>query len=207
MQRIFTRLLTAASTTSLNLPVKDPTFQLPRRILVGPTSFLTLHARRGKCEDPCSLFTTPGRRCSAPLRLQLPDPCSLIIVPGSRYDASPRGRRSGPCSFNTTPRFRCSASLRGLRPNEFLMGFISIRVADFAASLPDLMHPPLPELGTGYVETTRENLPINLGGVDGIIVILIQIIIALPPLQNVERFCFVPSHTDPNYQSLQCKLF
>jgi hypothetical protein len=46
------------------------------------------------------------------------------------------------------------------------MGFISIRVADFAAGSLDLTHPPpLPGLGTGYVETTQESLPVNLGGV------------------------------------------
>jgi hypothetical protein len=46
------------------------------------------------------------------------------------------------------------------------MGFISIRVVDFAAGSPDLTHPPpLPGLGTGYVETTRESLPVYLGGV------------------------------------------
>jgi len=26
--------------------------------------------------------------------------------------------------------------------------------------------PPLPRLGTGYVETTRESLPVNTGGVE-----------------------------------------
>jgi hypothetical protein len=31
----------------------------------------------------------------------------------------------------TTPGFRCGTSLRGLRPNEILLGFISIRVAGF----------------------------------------------------------------------------
>ena len=46
------------------------------------------------------------------------------------------------------------------------MGFISIRVADFAAGSPDLTHPPpLPGLGTGYVETTQESLPVNICGV------------------------------------------
>jgi hypothetical protein len=46
------------------------------------------------------------------------------------------------------------------------MGFISIRVADFAAGSPDLTRPPpLPGLGTGYVEMTQESLPVNLGGV------------------------------------------
>ncbi|PVH47215.1 hypothetical protein PAHAL_4G005500 [Panicum hallii] len=85
--RIFTRLLITTSTSSLNLTVRDPTFQLPKRILVSSTSFLILRTRRERCEDACSFFTTPGRRCSAPQRLRQPDPCSLIIVPGSRYDA------------------------------------------------------------------------------------------------------------------------
>jgi hypothetical protein len=127
--RIFTRLLIVASTSSLSLPVRDPTFQLPRRILVGSASFLTLCTRRGKCEDPCSFFTTPGRRCSAPLRLRRSDPYSFFIVPGSRYDAPLRGWRPGPCPFNTTLGFRCSASLRGLRPNESHVGFKYMRVA------------------------------------------------------------------------------
>ena len=36
-------------------------------------------------------------------------------------------------------------------------------MADFAAGSPDLTHPPpLPGLGTGYVETTQESLPVNL---------------------------------------------
>jgi hypothetical protein len=39
-------------------------------------------------------------------------------------------------------------------------------VADFIAGSPDLTHPPpLPGLGTDYVETTRESLPVNLGRV------------------------------------------
>jgi hypothetical protein len=46
------------------------------------------------------------------------------------------------------------------------MGFMSNRVADFAVGSPDLTHPPpLPGLGTRYVETTQESLPVNLGGV------------------------------------------
>jgi hypothetical protein len=45
-------------------------------------------------------------------------------------------------------------------------GFITIRVADFAAGSLDLTHPPpLPGLGTDYVEMTRESFPVNLGGV------------------------------------------
>ena len=40
-------------------------------------------------------------------------------------------------------------------------------MADFAAGSPDLTHPPpLPGLGTGYVETTQESLPVNIGGVN-----------------------------------------
>ena len=86
--KIFTRLLTAVSTNSLNLLVRDPMFQLPRRIIVGSTSFLTLRTCRDWCEDPCSFFTTPGRRCGAPLRMRRPDPCSLDTVPRSRHGAS-----------------------------------------------------------------------------------------------------------------------
>src|SRR5664279_2160311 len=78
--RMSTRLLTAVSTNSSNLPVRDPAFQLPKWILLGPANFLTLHTRRVKCEDPCSFSTTPGRRCSAPLKMRRPDPCSLITV-------------------------------------------------------------------------------------------------------------------------------
>ncbi|GER54011.1 transcription factor PIF3 [Striga asiatica] len=66
--RILTCLLVAASTSSRSLPVRDPTFQLPIRTLVGLTSFFALRTRRERCEDPCSFSTTPGRRCSAPLR-------------------------------------------------------------------------------------------------------------------------------------------
>ena len=51
------------------------------------------------------------------------------------------GWRPGPCPLITTPRFRCGTSLRGLRPNEFLMGFISIRVAIFYAGSPNLPQP------------------------------------------------------------------
>jgi hypothetical protein len=139
--RIFTHLLITTSTSSRNLPVRDPTFQLSIRILVGLASFLTLRTRRGKCENPCSFFTTPGRRCSAPLRWW-PDPCSLIIVPRSRYDAPLGGWRPGPYPFNTTPGFRCSASLRGLRSNEFLMDFISIRVTFFFTLVRQILTQP-----------------------------------------------------------------
>src|SRR6185312_8171950 len=51
------------------------------------------------------------------------------------------GWRPGPCPFITTPGFRCSASLRGLRPNEFLVGFISIRVAFFMLVCQNLTQP------------------------------------------------------------------
>src|SRR6185503_20273562 len=56
----YTRLLIATSTSSRNLPVRDPTFQLPIRILIGSASFLTLRTRREKCEDPCSFLLHPG---------------------------------------------------------------------------------------------------------------------------------------------------
>ena len=138
---IFTRLLVVVSTNSLNLPVSDPTFQLPKRILVGSTSFLTLHTRRLRCEDPCSFFTTPGHWCSAPLRKRWPDPCSLDTMPRSRHGASPRGCRPGPYPFNTIPRYRYGSSLRGLRPNGFLLGFISIRMARFNVGSPRLSQP------------------------------------------------------------------
>ena len=87
MHGIFTSLLIAASTSSRNLSIRDPTFQLPIWIVVGSANFLTLRTRREKCKDLCSFFTTPGRRCSAPLGLRRPDPCSLFIVTRSRYDA------------------------------------------------------------------------------------------------------------------------
>jgi len=124
-------------TNSLNLLVSDPTFQLPKQILFGSTSFFTLRTRRLRCEDLCSFFTTPGRRCSAPLRKRRPDPCPLDTMPRSRHGAS-RGWRPGPCSFNIIPGFRYGASLRGLRPNDFLSGFISIRMARFNVGSPRL---------------------------------------------------------------------
>ena len=63
-------------------------------------------------------------------------PFSLIIVSRSRYDAPLGGWRPDPCPFITTSGFRCSASLRGLRPNEFFVGFKSIRVTIFYVGLP-----------------------------------------------------------------------
>jgi hypothetical protein len=47
------------------------------------------------------------------------------------------------------------------------LGLISIRVAGFYVWLATPKHnpPPLPGLGTGYVETTQESLPINIGEV------------------------------------------
>ena len=80
---------------------------------------------------PLLIFTTPGRRCSAPLRKRRLDPYSLDTMPRSQHGASPKGCRPGPCLFNTIPGFRYGASLRGLRPNNFLSGFISIKVAKF----------------------------------------------------------------------------
>jgi hypothetical protein len=117
------------STTSQSLPVSDPTFQVPTRTLLGSASFLTLRIRQVKCEDPGSFFTTPGRRCSASLRMQRPDHCSLNTVSRSRYSAPPRGWRPDLCPFNIIPGFRYDAPLRGLRPNNFPCGFISIEMA------------------------------------------------------------------------------
>ena len=144
--KIFTCLLIVVFTNSLNLPVRDHTFQLSKRILVGLTSFLTLRIRRGRCEDPCSFYTTPGCRCGAPLRMRWPDPCSLDTISRSWHGAS-REWRPGPCSFNTLPRFRHGSSLRGLRPNGILLGFISIKVAKFLhwLAVPNttlLLYPP-----------------------------------------------------------------
>jgi hypothetical protein len=115
-------------TTSRSLLVSDPTFQVPTRTLLASASFLTLSICRVKYEDPCSFFITPGRRCSASLRMRRPDPCSLNTVSRSRYNAPP-GWRPGPYPFNTIPGFRYDASLRGLRLNDFQYGFISIEMA------------------------------------------------------------------------------
>jgi hypothetical protein len=62
--KILTRLLIALSTNFLNLSIKDVAFQLPKRILLSPTSFLAPRTRQVKCEDPCSFDTTSGRRKS-----------------------------------------------------------------------------------------------------------------------------------------------
>ena len=85
-------------TNSRNLPARDPTFELPKRILLGLASFLTLHICQVKCEDPCSYFITPGHRCSVPLRMRWPYPCPPITVSISTYD-SPKGWGPDPCPF------------------------------------------------------------------------------------------------------------
>jgi hypothetical protein len=141
-QRIFTRRLIMISTTSRSsrsLPVNDTTFQVPTRTLLGSATFLTLCIRRVKCEDPCSFFTTPGRRCNASLRMRRPDPYSLNTVSRSRYGVPPREWRPDPCPFNTIPRFRYVTSLRGLRPNDFPCGFISIEMAKIVGGSPSLI--------------------------------------------------------------------
>jgi hypothetical protein len=56
-------------------PYISGTYTHPTRLI-----FLILHIRRVKCEDACSFFTTPGRRCSASLRMRRSDPCSLNTV-------------------------------------------------------------------------------------------------------------------------------
>jgi hypothetical protein len=129
------------STTSQSLPVSDPTFQVPTRTLLGLASFLTLRIRRVKYEGPCSFFTTPGRRCSASLRMRRPDSCSFNTVSRSRYGAPPRGWRPDSYPFNTIPRFRYGTSLRGLRPNDFPCGFIFIEMAKIVVGLPSLTQP------------------------------------------------------------------
>jgi hypothetical protein len=137
----------------------DPTFQVPTRTLLGSTSFLTLCIRQVKCEDTCSFFTTPGRRCSVSLRMRRPDPCSLNTVSRSRYDAPPREWRLDPCPFNTIPGFRYGASLRGSCPNDFPCGFISIEMAKIVVGSSCLTQPLLlyPGLGPTMLD--------NIGGV------------------------------------------
>jgi hypothetical protein len=129
------------STTSQSLPVSNPTFQVPTRTLLGSASFLTLRIRQVKCEDPCLFFTTPGRRCSASLRMRRPDPYSLNTVSRSRYGAPSRGWRPGTCPFNTIPGFQYGASLRGLRSNDFSCSFISIEMAKIIVGSPSLPQP------------------------------------------------------------------
>jgi hypothetical protein len=148
------------STTSRSLPVSDPTLQVPTRTLLDSASFLTLCIRRVKCEDSCSFFTTPGRRCSASLRMRRPDPYSLNTVSRSRYDVPPRGWRPGPCPFNTIPRFRYGASLKGLHPNYFPCDFISIEMTKIVVGSPCLTQPLFlyPGLGPAMLD--------NIGGVD-----------------------------------------
>ena len=60
MRRIFTHLLIATSTSSRNLPVRDPTFQLPIRILVGSASFLTFAPVEGSAKTLAHLSLHPG---------------------------------------------------------------------------------------------------------------------------------------------------
>jgi hypothetical protein len=146
-------------TTSRSLPVSDPTFQVPIRTLLGSDSFLTLHIRRVKCEDPCSFFTTPERRCSTSLRMRRPDPYSFNTVSRLRYGAPLRGWRPGPCPFNTIPGFRYGASLGGLSPNDFSCGFISIEMTKIVVGSPSLTQPLLfyPGLGPAMLD--------NIGGV------------------------------------------
>jgi hypothetical protein len=147
------------STTFQSLLVSDPTFQVPIRTLLGSVSFLTLHIRQVKCEDTYSFFTTPGRWCSASLRMRWPDPCSLNTISRSRYGAPPRGWWPGPCPFNTIPRFWYDASLRGLRLNDFLCDFISIEMAKIVVDSSSLTQPLLlyPGLGPAMLD--------NIGGV------------------------------------------
>jgi hypothetical protein len=141
------------STTSQNLPISDPTFQVPTHTLLGSASLLIIHIRRVKCEDPYSCFTTFRRRCSASLRMRRPNPCSFNTVSRSKYGAPPRGWRPGPYPFNTIPGFRYGALLRGLHPNDFPCGFISIEMTKIVVGSPSLTQPLLlyPGLGEGIV--------------------------------------------------------
>jgi hypothetical protein len=151
-QRILTRHLIIVSTTSRSLPVSNSTFQVPTRNLLGSASFLTL-IRRVKCEDPCSFFTIPKRRCSVSLRMRRFDSCSFNTVYRSRYGTPLRWWRLSPCPFNTIPRFWYGASLRGLRPNDFSCGFIFIRMAKLVVGSPRRTQPLLyPGLGPVMLE-------------------------------------------------------
>jgi hypothetical protein len=142
-QKIFTRRLIIVSTISWSLLVSDSTFQLPTHNLLGLASFLTICIRWVKYEDTCSFFTTPRQRCRVSLKMWQPDPFSFNIVSRSRYDTSPRGWRPKPFPFNTIPGFSYDTSLRELHPNEFLWGFISIRIAKIVVALPSLTWPLL----------------------------------------------------------------
>jgi hypothetical protein len=147
------------STTSRSLPISDPTFRVPTRTLLGSTSVLTLRIHHVKCEDPFSFFTTPGRRCSASLRMRWSDPFSLNTVSRSRYGMPPRGWRPGHCPFNIIPGFRYDASLKGLRPNDFSCGFIFIEMTKIVVSSPSLTQPLLLYPGL------RPAMLDNIGGV------------------------------------------
>jgi hypothetical protein len=163
------------STTSQSLPVSDPTFQIPTHTLLDSASFLTLRIRRVKCENSCSFFTTPGRRCSASLRMRRLNPYSLNTVSRSRYSAPPRGWRPGPCPFNTIPRFRYGASLRGLRSNDFPYGFISIEMGKIVAGSPSLTKPLL------FYPGLRPAMLDNIGGVR-----------RMPPYLKVSIHIYIP---------------
>jgi hypothetical protein len=146
-------------TTSRNVPISDPTFQITTRTILGLASFLTICIRRVKCEDPYSFFTTPIRRYSASLRMRRPDPCSLNTVFRLRYDVPPRGWRSDPYPFNTISGFRYGASLKVLRPNDFLCGFISIEMTKIVVGSPSLTQLLILYLGLG------PDMLDNIGGV------------------------------------------
>jgi hypothetical protein len=133
MHKIFACLLIAISTNFLNLPVKDPTFQLPKQIIFSPTSFFAPRTRQVKCENSCSFDTTCGCWCNALLRRWQADPRFLIII--SRYSASLRRWRPDSRSFITISEFRHDASLRGWRSNKVWLNFIFININCFNAEL------------------------------------------------------------------------
>jgi hypothetical protein len=59
--KIFICLIIVVSANSLILSIRDSIFQPPKQIILSPTSFLTHHSRRVKCEDLCSFGITSGR--------------------------------------------------------------------------------------------------------------------------------------------------
>jgi hypothetical protein len=140
-QRIFTCRLIILSTTSRSLLISDSTFQVPTHTLLSSVSFFILRIHRVKCEDPCSFFTTPERRCSVSVRMRWPNSCSFNIVSRSRYGVPPRRWQPDPCPFNTIPGFRYDALLKELCPIDFSCAFIYIEMAKLL----------LFRLGTDYV--------------------------------------------------------